>query len=148
MPRVMSTILVIVMGAGCGANVTDTGGLPNTTTSDTRSRCVAVRRGVLHAIASGLTVQGGSLSKGAAVKSEDFEKVWFVAAEIDGAGGLEGTGEIGVWATNADPSRGPSGSIFSVDGFAKEFSDWGDGSTTDATLSMSDDGAQEAVECL
>ena len=36
---------------------------------------------------------------------------------------------------------------YSVDGFALQFSDWGDGTKTDAQLYQFDDGAQEAIEC-
>jgi hypothetical protein len=42
----------------------------------------------------------------------------------------------------------PEGLIFSVNGFATEFSDWGDGGATDAALSMSDDGGSEAEACV
>jgi hypothetical protein len=66
-----------------------------------------------------------------------------VAADIQGTG-MEGDGEIGVWATN---SLDGSGSIFAVDGLAKEFSDWGDGDTTDANIIQSSDGVSEAKEC-
>ncbi len=39
------------------------------------------------------------------------------------------------------------GLIYSVDAVAEEFSDWGPGGQTDAGFSMSDDGAQESVDC-
>ena len=44
----------------------------------------------------------------------------------------------------AAPSRG--GLILAVDPVANEFSDWGDGSRTDAQLSMNDDGARGVAE--
>jgi hypothetical protein len=66
-----------------------------------------------------------------------------VAADIHGIG-MEGNGEIGVWATN---SLDGSGLIFAVDGLAKEFSDWGHGDTTDANIMQSSDGVAEAKEC-
>jgi hypothetical protein len=146
--RRLATMLVLaaIVSAGCDTNV-DAGPADGDTT-DASSRCESVSRKLLHAITTGLTVSGGgSLSEAAAVRSSDFEKVWFVAAEIDGPG-LEGSGDVGIWATNGDPSRRPSGLIFAVDAIAKEFSDWGDGSTADAQLSISDDGAQEAADCL
>jgi hypothetical protein len=86
---------------------------------------------------------GGTLRNGHAVKSNDFSKVYMVAADIQG-GDMEGNGEVGVWATN---SLDGTGLIFAVDGFAKEFSDWGHGDTTDANITQSSDGAAEAKEC-
>jgi ABC-type glycerol-3-phosphate transport system substrate-binding protein len=107
-------------------------------------RCEKVSSAVLNAIAEGLTVTGGgTLRNGYAVKSDDFSKVYMVAADIQGAG-MEGDNEIGVWATN---SLDGAGLIFAVDGVAKEFSDWGHGDTTDAHITQSSDGVSEAKEC-
>ena len=93
---------------------------------------------MLSAIEQGLTVTGGgSLSNGQVVRSDDFENVYFVAAQIEGEG-MEDS--VGVWATN-DP--GGDGTIFSAEGFAREFSDWGDG----PGFSPSDDGLDEARDC-
>lgn len=115
---------------------------------DDGNRCEPVSRALLDGIETGLTVSGGgSLSSGQAVRSDDFEQVWFVAAEIDGPG-LEGDGDIGLWATNSVPGGSPEGLIFAVDAIAREFSDWGAGGATDAQLSTGDDGASEAVDCL
>jgi hypothetical protein len=107
-------------------------------------RCEKVSSAVLNAIAEGLTVTGGgTLRNGYAVKSDDFSKVYMVAADIQGAG-MEGDNEIGVWATKSLDS---AGLIFAVDGVAKEFSDWGHGDTTDAHITQSSDGVSEAEEC-
>ena len=64
---------------------------------------------------------GGSLGKAYAVRSDDFDKVWMVAAEIEGEC-LDGV--IGVWATN-DIHQWAS--YYAADSFAREFSDWGSG---------------------
>jgi hypothetical protein len=107
------------------------------------SRCVPARTTLLDAIATGLTVSGGSLTGGQAVRSTDFSRVWFVAAKIHATG----VDDVGVWATNTDPSvssEGEVGSIFAVDGFAKEFTDWGPAPNG---ISMSDDGAEIAQAC-
>jgi hypothetical protein len=74
---------------------------------------------------------------------DDFEKVYFVAAEIQGLG-LEGDGDVGVWATN---SKRAEGLILAVDGVAQEFSDWGDSDKTDAAIDQSADGVEEARAC-
>lgn len=78
-----------------------------------------------------------------AVRSKDFEKLWFVAMKFTAPG--VGT-EVGVWASNSLKPGG--GLIMSVDGFATEFTDWPDGGETSANLSINDDGASAAVDCL
>jgi len=40
-----------------------------------------------------------------------------------------------------------TGSVFAVDAVANEFSDWGDGRTTDAQFSSSGDAADDANAC-
>ena len=117
----------------------DTGSGSTSDVSRCRSASAAAAR-----IAEGLTVDGGgSLRYAQAVRSSEFDSVWFVAAEIDGAG-IEADGDVGVWATN-DLS---DGLIFSVNALAREFSDWGDGGRTDAAFSMANDGAEEARDCV
>ncbi len=69
-----------------------------------------------------------------AVRSRDYSKVYFVAAELDGPG-LSGNGHVAVWATNE--IRG-YGLTFAVDGYAKQFSGWGEGPGDG--FSQSDDG--------
>lgn len=82
-----------------------------------------------------------------AVRSQDFERVWFIAAEIDGPG-IEDEGEVGIWATNADPDGSSLGTVFAVNGFAQEFSTWPAGDSTDAAITEDDHGAEEARDCL
>jgi hypothetical protein len=118
---------------------------PQTVTPVADSRCVDVPAGLVARIAEGLTVaSGGTLSNASAVKSNDYEAVYFVAAEIDGPG-MEGDGEVGVWAIGGnleDPDL-----FLSVDGFAHEFSDWGYGPDTTFAVQIGDDGAREAQQC-
>ena len=107
-------------------------------------RCLAVSAKKLKNIATGLTIGGGgTLTNGFAVKSNDYEEVWFIAALIDGPS--MGKGVVGIWASNRLEAN--DGLIFAIDGFAEEFSDWGVGSTTDANITQNDDGAQEAAQC-
>lgn len=111
----------------------------------TSSRCEPVAIEVVSAIETGLTVGGGgSLTNAQAVRSDDFERVYFVAADLQGAG-MNGSGPVGLWATNQIDAEG--GLIFAVNSMAKEFSDWGHGDTSDARITDSDDGAEEAVDC-
>jgi hypothetical protein len=50
-----------------------------------------------------------------------------------------------LWAISGEFEQ--PGLTYSVNPFALEFSDWGDGTKTDAQLSQFDDGAQEAIAC-
>jgi hypothetical protein len=148
--RVAGLACAVLMVAACGG--TETAESDNRTESPQATaapttvtgRCEKVSSALLNAIAEGLTVTGsGTLRNGYAVKSKDFSKVYMVAADIQGAG-MEGNGEVGVWATN---SLDATGLIFAVNGLAKEFSDWGHGDTTDANITLSSDGVAEAKEC-
>jgi hypothetical protein len=116
------------------------------------SLCESVRPWLKRAIASGLTVQGGgTLGKAAAVRSDDFEKVWYVSAVIRGPG--LGTDTIGTWATNRDPSAAENpGLIIGADAIAREFSDWGAAASEDSpagqVIGLDNHGAQESRDCL
>ena len=151
MPILLLLACAALMLAACGGtdaaesdnNRAESPKVPAAPTTVT-GRCELVSSAVLNAIAEGLTVTGGgTLRNGYAVKSDDFSKVYMVAADIQSTG-MEGDGEIGVWATN---SLDGTGLIFAVDSFAKEFSDWGHGDTTDANITASSDGVAEAKEC-
>lgn len=111
------------------------------------SRCIPASVEQMANITQGIesVEPANSVGEGWAVKSDDFGNVYFVAALIYGPGiPEEGTGP-GVWAFIGDPSV--PGITLSVDGFAKQFSDWPDGSETDFEIDMSDDGAQESANC-
>jgi hypothetical protein len=112
----------------------------------TQTRCETPTEALVGIIASRLIVfGGGSLRNAQAVKSKDFDQVYFVAADIQGPG-LEGSADIAVWAANR--LDGTSGLILlTVNNVAKEFSDWPDGARSDAKVAMTDDGAEEARIC-
>jgi hypothetical protein len=148
--RLLVGVVCLLAVASCGGTETADSDnrteSPQATASPTTvvGRCEQVSSALLNAIAEGLTVGGsGTLRNGYAVKSDDFSKVYMVAADIQGVG-MEGEGEIGVWATN---SLDGAGLIFAVDGLAKEFSNWGHGDTTDANITPSSDGVTEAKKC-
>jgi hypothetical protein len=149
--RIIAGIAAAVLLTGCNA---DTRGNDGPSTEPPRatqgqeaakSRCVAVPQALVDAIEEGLTVQGGGVLRHAReVKSNDFNNVYMVAADLQGAG-LEGASDIGVWATNSlQPGEGL---IFAVDAVAKEFSDLGDADRTDAQITRAADGAQQAADC-
>lgn len=109
------------------------------------SDCERAPRALVDQISVGLTVTGGGTLRAVrAVRSSDFERAYFVSAEIQGDG-LEGDDEIATWATNRLDG---TGLVYAVDGVASEFSDWGEGGQTDAGFSLSDDGADESRACV
>jgi hypothetical protein len=116
--RLLLLAALVVAVTACSYSGEGTGNQPQATGPPTTvvGRCERVSNAVLNAIAEGLTVTGsGTLRNGYAVKSKDFSKVYMVAADIQGVG-MEGDGEIGVWATN---SLDGTGLILAVDGLAK-----------------------------
>ena len=114
-------------------------------TSPAPSSCLPVAQSLSAEIQEGVD-QRWTIRTDRAVRSGDFESVYFVAADIEGPG-VEDDDGIAVWAIvgDIDPFRGL---INSVPGFATEFSDWPDGSTTDAQLSGREDGVDEAKRCV
>jgi hypothetical protein len=113
-------------------------------------RCLPVSKALRRAIATGLTVTGGGkLGEAAAVRSEDFEKVYYVSAVILGPG-FEGEETVGTWATNS--LRPGGGLIMAADSMAREFSDWGEaaeeGSPAAEVRGLENHGAQESRDCL
>jgi hypothetical protein len=136
-------VLILLVVPACGSS-SDQAATPAKDQSDRSSRCMRVSQAKLNAIRSAVTVDGGGkLKNGWAVRSKDYSKVFFIAAEIHGPG-MGDNGKVGLWASN---ELSPGGVTMAVDGFAKEFSDWPDGGKTDAHVGQSDDGAQDAQDC-
>jgi hypothetical protein len=140
-------ILLALAGAvafgGCGESSSggDGGGASQ---NAQKASCRPAPKTVMERIEAGLTVDGGGkLRNGYAVRSGDFKKVYMVAADIQGPG-LGGKDDVGVWSVN---SLGNGGSTYAVDSMAQEFSDWGDADKTDAAITASDDGVDEARSC-
>jgi hypothetical protein len=112
------------------------------------AECVTPTQAHIDGIAEGLVGAGNALTRAAAIRATEREDVWFIAAEIAGPG-IEPGQAIGLWATNSDISGDRiTGMTISVDGFAKEFSQWPDGGASAFALSQFEDGAQEALDCL
>ena len=130
-------LIVILVVAAIGIGIA-LGGSGDDDTTD--SRCEPINASMMGAIAEGMS--GTKLSRAEAVKSDDFDSVWFIAGEVEGS-----TGEPGLWASN-DITEAGAGLIYSVNDVALEVSDWGNGGTTDAAMSPDDDGAQEAIDCV
>ena len=84
-----------------------------------------------------------NVRQGMAVKSNEFEKAYFVSAKIYGPGIEDGEGP-GVWFITGDKTS--PGMIFSVNSYAKLYSDFPDVSTMEWNVIM-DDEAIEARNC-
>lgn len=106
-------------------------------------RCTDVAPAVAEAMLTGLEDGGGmSLVAIQSVKSADFENVYFVAGNLLGPG--MGDGEIVVLATNKIDDIGI---IMAVNEMAQSFFVWPDADSTDANMTMDDDGAKAAESC-
>ena len=118
----------------------------SSTSSTSSSRCQPASAKQLEYITAGVKGDASynSVRTGSAVKSEDYVNAYFVAAKIYGPGIEEGRGP-GVWFITGDPNN--PGLIFSVNGYAEEFSDFGHADRTDAAATMGSDGAREAERC-
>lgn len=120
-------------------------------TSTTKAECLDASV-VASAIEEGLTVSGeGSISKAAAlpVANPGFFS-YVVAGEIDGSG-MEGDGEVGIWAV---AKLDGGGTIIAVNGLAREFSVWGSDARDGSSLAERRDEvgnsrqAEDVKDCL
>ena len=104
-----------------------------------RVECLEVGQDLAEAIMLGATATGMSAIRGSAVKSPDFEKVYFIAVEFTLAGA---DNVVGVWASNSLERGG--GIIMAADAFVKEFTDCGDAASTAAAISGADPSIRDA----
>jgi len=144
---ILLVILLVIFGGDDSNTSTSLGENPNKSPSSdsSSSRCISVSGN------AGIQSSAeGELSRNSvAVKSRDFEKLYFIKIEWVGNGSLEfgGStgliGEYGIWAVNdlSNPDF-----IFAVSSYAQEFSDWG--SNTNMDISNLDDGYFEVKDCL
>lgn len=138
MKRTVTALFVLsLLAMACGTS----------TTSNPSDRCVLASELQMQYLDNGIKQiqQSNGVLQGYAVRSGDYERVWFVAAEITGPG-IEPKTVIGLWAMSGELDFPTT--VFSVDGFANEFSYWSDGRKAAPKLSMFDDGAQEALSCV
>lgn len=107
------------------------------------SECIAVSSEKMITIASGEQDGVGMVpNKAFAVKSPDFNNVYFVALNFS-APGVENI--IGVWAVN---NLGNDGIILAADFVAQEFTVWPWGSVTDAKIDPNDPYIEKAKSCF
>jgi hypothetical protein len=137
------SVLAIFPAAGCGDSAAPSGNSGEVETVVISARCAEVTPEKLAEIESGLTVAGGgSLKEGWAVKSEDFDSIYFIAAEMEGPG-FYGDGQYGLWAVESmEPGQGE---IYSVNSRAKALSEW---PKADASINVKSDGAEDVLACI
>lgn len=144
-------VLAATLGlAGCQSDDTKTTGNDTpavvasptpTPTKTVESRCVKVSAKRIADLSTGLDKSAGlTIASAQAVKSTDFKNVYMIAALLNGPGVKN---QVGVWASNSLEEGG----FFSVDGFALEFSDWADGPKSDANITLTSEGVDEAKDC-
>lgn len=107
--------------------------------------CLRVSEELVSSIAQGF--DGSKLTGNAAgYRASEYADVKFVAVEFIPNG--DTASQKAVFATNDDDLANATlnGLIVAVDGFAKEFSDWG--SAPKLNMSIADKGANESLECL
>jgi hypothetical protein len=148
-PVVAAAAVLTVAGCGGGTSAEEattpppsppTGAVP----------CRTAPAAVVGAIEEGLTVGGGgSLARAAYVAvpvasriSSDWPQ-WFVVAEINGPG-MEGRGEVGVWAIGAKGS----GPLMAIDYLAREFSDWGSAAQPGSSAATARDALDQSAADL
>ena len=139
-------VLCVLGVIALGAMGLITGSTTSTSVPEAISaRCVPASAQQMESIRAGIKdiEANNDVLPGFAVRSNDFNQVWFVAAEITGPGIPANT--VGIWAISGELET--PGLVLSVDGFAKAFSPYPDASTTDAQITPFGDGAQEALTC-
>jgi hypothetical protein len=118
----------------------------NTSLPTDKDRCIQASAAQIDAINAGVhgIDQNNQVRSGWAVKSNDFENVYMVAAKIYGQGMEEGAGP-GVWAIGGTLDK--PNLVYAVGGFAHQFSDFGAGETTKSNITQTSDGYQAAQWC-
>ena len=117
---------------------------PPAAPSKPATACLPVDSAMGQGIMSGAEAgTGAKYVRSAAVKSPDFDKVYFIAVEFS----ADGVGkQVGVFSSNALTAGG--GLVMAVDGMAQQFTVWPDADTTKAAISRDDPSVDVAKACL
>ena len=108
-------------------------------------RCEPAAPFVLDAITDGLIdVEMARLAGGQAVRSRDYQSLWFIATEVRGPDLPQDA--TALWAVDRNDARLTT--IFAVGELADDISLWGDVVVAEDPPQPSDDGAQQARDCL
>lgn len=129
--------LMLVVGA-CSDGVSDEA------LEEGLARCEPVPQATVDLIATGLTIENGTLSNAAAVKSDSGPTLWIVAAQFNGEG-FEGDQFLGTWGVIDGIEVDEVTAITGTDDFTKGISSWGDESDIFTNLA---DGVNAALACV
>lgn len=130
---------IIVLAGACSDTVSDEAA------EDALARCESVPQATLDLIETGLTIDNGVLSKGAAVKSDYGPTLWVIATQFNGDG-FEGDKFIGVWAVIDGKEASEITGIAATDDFTRGISTWGEDLGQDVSSLI--DGVSAATACV
>ena len=129
--------LAVVVGA-CSDGASDVA------VEETLGRCEPVPQATVDLIASGLTINNGSLSNAAAVKSDSGPTLWIVAAQVNGDG-FEGDQFLGTWGVVDGIEVDEVTAMIGTDDFTKGI--WSGGEERDIFTNLAD-GVNAAIACV
>jgi hypothetical protein len=132
-------LAIVVFAGACSDTVSDEAA------SDVLARCESVPQATLDLIETGLTIDNGELSNGAAVKSDYGPGLWVIAAQFNGDG-FDGDEFIGVWAVVEGKEAVEITGIAATDDFTRGISNWGEDLGQDVSSLI--DGVSAATACV
>lgn len=118
--------------------------------SSNAARCLSITKWYPNQILSGNESGTGKLSfvSAAAVKSPDFQSVFFVAVKFKATGVGN---QVGVWAISGKlPQKASdlSGLTLAANATAQRFTVWPDGNRSQAQIALNDKSIKAASKCL
>lgn len=134
---VVVLVLTVLVGA-CSDGVSDEA------LEEGLARCEPVPQATVDLIETGLTIENGTLSNAAAVKSNSGPTLWIVAAQFNGDG-FEGDQFLGTWGVIDGIEVDEVTAITGTDDFTKGISSWGDEGDIFTNLA---DGVNAALACV
>ena len=108
------------------------------------TRCEPVPQATVDLIATGLTIDNGTLTNAAAVKSNSGPTLWIVAAQVNGDD-FEGDQYLGSWGVVDGIEVEEVTAMTATDDFTKGISTWGHESDIFTNLA---DGVNAALACV
>lgn len=140
--------IVISMLASIGgtSDQQNTTSVENTSQKSPAHECLNVSADTVEWIRQGFLNKEASLANAQAVKSDDFQNVYFVGVKVEGVENFNDD-DIAVFAIN---SITETGLVLSVNSVAKQQTDWfhGDKEGAQYNVTINNDGAQDLLTCF
>ena len=137
--RTVAIALVLAVVAGACSD-----GASDEAVEETLARCEPVPQATVDLIASGLTIENGTLSNAVAVKSDSGPTLWIIAAQVNGDD-FEGDQYLGSWGVIDGIEVDEVTAMVATDDFTKGISTWGDQNDVFTNLA---DGVNAALACV